>query len=84
MGFDNPNKILGVNVLLYIIDRAQLHRLEVAGDLEQSVSNYDVLLKPLREEDVVREVLLAWSYWNSTRRASVLPASDRDAGRIRK
>ena len=45
---------------------------------------YDVLLKPLREEDVVRAIRLAWFYWNSTRRASVLPASDRDAGKIRK
>lgn len=26
---------------------------------------YDVLSKPLREEDVVRAVRLAWSYWNS-------------------
>jgi FixJ family two-component response regulator len=26
---------------------------------------YDVLSKPLREEDVVRSVRLAWSYWNS-------------------
>jgi CheY-like chemotaxis protein len=35
---------------------------------------YDVLLKPLREEDVVRAVRLAWSYWNTARRASVFPA----------
>ncbi len=27
---------------------------------------YDVLPKPLREDDVVRAVRLAWSYWNST------------------
>lgn len=27
---------------------------------------YDVLSKPLREEDVVRAIKLAWSYWNST------------------
>jgi CheY-like chemotaxis protein len=26
---------------------------------------YDVLPKPLREEDVVRSVRLAWSYWSS-------------------
>ena len=26
---------------------------------------YDVLSKPLREDDVVRAVRLAWSYWNS-------------------
>jgi FixJ family two-component response regulator len=26
---------------------------------------YDVLSKPLREDDVVRVVRLAWSYWNS-------------------
>ena len=45
---------------------------------------YDVLPKPLREEDVVRAVRLAWSYWNTARRTSVFPASDRDAGRIRK
>ena len=45
---------------------------------------YDVLLKPLREEDVVRAVRLAWSYWNTARRASVFPASARDAGRLRK
>jgi FixJ family two-component response regulator len=45
---------------------------------------YDVLLKPLREEDVVRAVRLAWSYWNTTRRVSVFPASDRHAGRVRK
>ena len=27
---------------------------------------YDVLAKPLRGDDVVRSVKLAWSYWNST------------------
>jgi len=26
---------------------------------------YDVLSKPLREQDVVRAVKLAWSYWNT-------------------
>jgi CheY-like chemotaxis protein len=35
---------------------------------------YDVLRKPLREEDLVRAVKLAWSYWNTARRLSVLPA----------
>jgi len=45
---------------------------------------YDVLLKPLHEEDVVRTVRLAWSYWSATRRVSAFPASDRAAGRIRK
>jgi response regulator RpfG family c-di-GMP phosphodiesterase len=45
---------------------------------------YDVLLKPLREEDVVRTVRLAWSYWNAARRASVIAASDRDTGRLRR
>lgn len=29
---------------------------------------YDVLPKPLREEDIVRAVRLAWSYWNSAGR----------------
>jgi len=28
---------------------------------------YDLLRKPLTEEDVVRNVKLAWSYWNGTR-----------------
>ncbi len=27
---------------------------------------HDVLSKPLREDDVVRAVKLAWTYWNST------------------
>ena len=36
---------------------------------------YDVLPKPLREEDVVRAVRLAWSYWNTARRASAFPAN---------
>ena len=31
---------------------------------------YDVLYKPLREDDVVRSVRLAWSYWNSATRNS--------------
>jgi DNA-binding NtrC family response regulator len=43
---------------------------------------YDVLLKPLREEDVVRAVRLAWSYWSTTRRAPAL--SGRDSGGLRK
>jgi DNA-binding NtrC family response regulator len=45
---------------------------------------YDVLLKPLREEDVVREVKLAWSYWNTARRASMFAVSDHNAERLRK
>jgi len=45
---------------------------------------YDVLSRPLREEDVVRAVRLAWSYWNTARRASAFPANDRNAGRLRK
>jgi DNA-binding response OmpR family regulator len=34
------------------------------------VSNggYDVVRKPLREDDLLRNVKLAWSYWNGTRR----------------
>jgi CheY-like chemotaxis protein len=31
---------------------------------------YDVLPKPLREEDVVRSVRLAWSYWSSAMKVS--------------
>jgi DNA-binding NtrC family response regulator len=34
---------------------------------------YDVLAKPLREDDVVRSVRLAWSYWNSTTKMSQMP-----------
>jgi FixJ family two-component response regulator len=33
---------------------------------------YDVVPKPLREEDVVRSVRLAWSYWISSTRPSPL------------
>ncbi len=33
---------------------------------------YDVLSKPLREDDVVRAVRLAWSYWNSSTRSAGL------------
>ena len=29
---------------------------------------YDVLSKPLREEDLVRAIKLAWAYWNSAAR----------------
>jgi FixJ family two-component response regulator len=29
---------------------------------------YDVLSKPLREEDLVRAIRLAWAYWNSAAR----------------
>jgi CheY-like chemotaxis protein len=35
---------------------------------------FDVLSKPLREEDVVRAVRLAWSYWNSATRTAGIPA----------
>jgi DNA-binding NtrC family response regulator len=45
---------------------------------------YDVLIKPLREEDVARAVRLAWSYWNTARRASVFPANARDSDGLRK
>jgi len=38
---------------------------------------YDVLSKPLREEDVVRVVRLAWSYWNTARRGAARPATHR-------
>jgi len=34
---------------------------------------YDVVSKPLREEDVVRSVRLAWSYWSSSTKPSPLP-----------
>ena len=39
---------------------------------------YDVLSKPLREEDLVRAIKLAWAYWNSAarRRAHVSDAAD--------
>lgn len=30
------------------------------------MGGYDVLSKPLREDDAVRAVKMAWSYWNST------------------
>ena len=33
---------------------------------------YDVLYKPLREDDVVRSVRLAWSYWNSAIKTAAL------------
>ena len=33
---------------------------------------YDVLSKPLREDDVVRVVRLAWTYWNSATGRAVL------------
>jgi len=29
---------------------------------------YDVLSKPLREEEVARAIKLAWAYWNSAAR----------------
>jgi FixJ family two-component response regulator len=31
---------------------------------------FDVLSKPLREDDVVRAVRLAWSYWNNATRTA--------------
>jgi DNA-binding NtrC family response regulator len=31
---------------------------------------YDVLPKPLREQDVLRAVKFAWSYWNSTKQSA--------------
>jgi len=31
---------------------------------------FDLLSKPLREEDVIRAVRLAWSYWNSATRTA--------------
>ena len=34
---------------------------------------YDVLSKPLREDEVMRAVRLAWSYWNGVRRAGAIP-----------
>jgi len=34
---------------------------------------FDVLSKPLREDDVVRAVRLAWSYWNSATKAGGIP-----------
>ena len=38
------------------------------------VSNggYDVVPKPLREDDLVRVVRLAWSYWNGIRQAGAM------------
>jgi DNA-binding NtrC family response regulator len=30
------------------------------------MGGHDVLSKPLQEDDVVRAIKLAWSYWNST------------------
>ena len=38
---------------------------EVVGN-----GGYDVLVKPLREQNVQRAVKFAWSYWNSTRRSA--------------
>jgi len=34
---------------------------------------YDVLAKPLREQDVLRAVRFAWSYLNSTRQTAAIP-----------
>jgi len=36
---------------------------------------FDVLSKPLREDEVVRAVRLAWSYWNSATKTKATPAS---------
>ena len=38
-----------------------------------SRGGFDVLSEPLREEDVVRAVKLAWSYWNSPMRSALFP-----------
>ena len=35
---------------------------------------FDVLSKPLREDEVVRAVRLAWSYWNSATKTAPTPA----------
>ena len=40
---------------------------------------YDVLSKPLREDDVVRSVRLAWSYWKSATKTAAL-SGKRQAG----
>lgn len=34
---------------------------------------YDVLSKPLKEDEIVRSVRLAWSYWKSTLKTQPLP-----------
>jgi DNA-binding NtrC family response regulator len=34
---------------------------------------YDVLAKPLREQDVLRAVRLAWFYWNNIRQDGAIP-----------
>jgi FixJ family two-component response regulator len=34
---------------------------------------FDVLSKPLRENDVIRAVRLAWSYWNSAPKTAAIP-----------
>ena len=36
------------------------------------VGGYDVLSTPLREDDLVRSVRLAWSYWNTAAKVSPL------------
>ena len=38
---------------------------------------YDVLPKPLREDEVVRAVRLAWSYWNTATKTAGLPGKRR-------
>ncbi len=35
---------------------------------------YDVVSKPLREDDVVRAVKWAWSYWSSATRTAAIPS----------
>jgi FixJ family two-component response regulator len=39
---------------------------------------FDVLSKPLREDDVVRAVRLAWSYWNNATRTAAIPGERQD------
>jgi ActR/RegA family two-component response regulator len=39
---------------------------------------YDVLYKPLREDDVVRSVRLAWSYWKSATKTAALSGKRQD------
>jgi CheY-like chemotaxis protein len=41
---------------------------------------YDVLSKPLREDDVVRAVRWAWWYWNSTPRTAAVPGKSQALG----
>jgi DNA-binding NtrC family response regulator len=34
---------------------------------------YDVLAKPLREQDLLRALKFAWFYWNGTRQTAAIP-----------